>query len=224
LNGAAACPDQLVRVKEASLKRIIIAASIALATIAAARADTSTYVWQGRGQWSDAEQIAEATPTPLPHAAGEKCATLRGQTGTDYYCASSVRAPQFGNRYGVDHLFSNSSDEAWVEGKPGQGVGEWITIDFREPRLVKAVIVRNGYQKSRDIFARNSRVRRLRLVFSQGETQTLTLADNMDLQRIALDPPVSASWVQFIIDDVYPGSTYADTAVTKLFLTSDPVR
>lgn len=169
-------------------------------------------------------RVAEAAKTPLPHVKGQKCATLRGQTATDYYCASSVRKRQAGNRYGVDRLFSNLSSEAWVEGKRGQGIGEWITIDFRELRAVKAVIVRNGYQKSADTFAKNSRVQKLRLVFSQGTEQTLTLQDNMDLQRIAIDPAVSAYWVQFIIDEVYPGTTYADTALTKLWLTSDPVR
>jgi hypothetical protein len=173
---------------------------------------------------SDLKRIEDTTRTPRPHASSEKCATLKGQTGTDFYCASSVRAPQFGNSYGVDNLFSNKTGEAWVEGKPGQGVGEWVTIDFDELRLVKAVIVRNGYQKNRDIFSKNSRVRRLRLLFSQGETQALTLGDNMELQTIALDPPVSAYWVQFIIDDVYPGSAYSDTAISKLFVTADPPR
>lgn len=168
--------------------------------------------------------VAEAARPPLPTAKGQHCATLKGQTGTDYYCASPVRQPQAGSRYDVDHLFSNLSSEAWVEGQRGQGIGEWITIDFRELRSVKAVIIRNGYQKNADIFSRNGRVQKLRLVFSQGETQTLTLKDDMDLQKIAIDPAVSAWWVQFIIDDVYPGSRYADTAITKLFLTSEPVR
>jgi hypothetical protein len=86
------------------------------------------------------------------------------------------------------------------------------------------VIIRNGYQKNPDIFSKNGRVRTLRLVFSQGESQALTPADSMDLQRIALDPPVSAYWVQFIIDDVYPGSISSDTAISKLFVTADPVR
>jgi hypothetical protein len=196
------------------LAAVLVAASLA----APARADE-------RGAPAVGNQAAaSAALTPRPHAAGEKCATLKGQTGTDYYCASSVRAPQSGNSYGVDHLFSNTSSEAWVEGKPGEGVGEWITIEFHEFRLVKAVIARNGYQKSPDIFKKNGRVSRLRLVFSQGETRTLTLADNMDLQKIALDPAVSATWVQFIIDDVYPGSAYSDTAITKLWVTADPVR
>jgi hypothetical protein len=167
--------------------------------------------------------LADQQVPPRPHVKGEKCATLRGQTATDFYCASSVLAPQSGSSYSVDHLFSNTTGEAWVEGKPGQGIGEWITIDFKERRLVLAVILRNGYQKNNDIFRKNSRVRLLRLVSSDGDTRTLTLADNMDLQTIELGPPVTGSWVQFIIDDVYPGSTYSDTAISKLFVTAAPL-
>ena len=41
-------------------------------------------------------------------------------------------------------------------------------------------VVRNGYQKSSDIFGKNNRVRHLRAVFSRGETQTFTLQDQAD--------------------------------------------
>src|SRR5262245_52287648 len=164
------------------------------------------------------------TRAPRPSAVGENCATLRGATGTDHYCASSVLAPQFGNDYGVSHLFSNSLAEAWVEGRPGHGVGEWVTIDFPELRQVRAIIVRNGYQKNADIFRKNGRVRRLRLVFSQGENQVITLQDGLDLQTVQIQRPSRCYWVQFVIEDVYPGSTYTDTALTKLFVTSDPAQ
>jgi hypothetical protein len=195
-----------------------VAAFLALTFVASTRAE------DGVSSAANATRSVEAAKRPLPRAKGQKCAVLRGQTGTDYYCASSVLRPQADNSYGVDHLFSNSSSEAWVEGRPGQGVGEWIVIDFREFRQVRAVIVRNGYQKSADTFSKNSRVQKLRLAFSQGESQTLTLQDNMELQKIAIDPAIGAYWVQFIIDDVYPGSAHADAALTKLWLTSDPVR
>ena len=168
--------------------------------------------------------FADQQIMPLPHVKGEKCATLRGQSATDFYCASSVLAPQSGNRYSVNHLFSNTTGEAWIEGKPGQGIGEWVTIDFRERRMVLAVILRNGYQKNSDTFQRNSRVRLLRLVSSDGDTRTLTLDDNMDLQTIELNPPVTGNWVQFIIDDVYPGTAYSDTAMSKLFVTAATLR
>lgn len=166
----------------------------------------------------------EPARAPRPRATNEVCATLRGATGTDNYCASSMLSGQLGNSYGVRNLFGNSNAEAWVEGKPGQGVGEWVTIEFPDVRLVKALIIRNGYQKNRDIFEKNSRVRTLRLVFSDGETQRVSLRDSMDQQTITLNRPVRAQWVQFIIDDIYPGNRYTDTAITKLFVTSDPAR
>lgn len=42
------------------MKRIILAGLFALSTVAGAHADTSTYVWQGKGQWSDAQLQAAA--------------------------------------------------------------------------------------------------------------------------------------------------------------------
>jgi hypothetical protein len=159
--------------------------------------------------------------TARPRAAGEVCAVLHGATSSENYCASSVLRPQLGNSYGVANLFGNDNAEAWVEGRPGVGIGEWITIEFPELRLVKAVIVRNGYQKTRDIFMKNARVRRLRLVFSGGETEIVALRDSMDLQTVTLASPVRAWWAQLIIEDVYPGARYDDTAITKLFVTSE---
>jgi hypothetical protein len=42
------------------MKRIILAGSLALSAVAGARADTSTYYWQGKGRWSDAQLQAAA--------------------------------------------------------------------------------------------------------------------------------------------------------------------
>src|SRR5262249_3715590 len=151
---------------------------------------------------------------------GQRCAILHGATAYEYYCASSVLRPKGRNRFTVDHLFSNSNAETWAEGKRGSGIGEWITIAFKQRRLVKAVIIRNGYQKNQDIFSKNGRVRQFRLVFSQGEMRTLAIEDAMELQTIPLEPAVPAYWVQFIIDEIYPGSAYEDTAITKLWVTN----
>jgi hypothetical protein len=42
------------------MMRIILAISLALGAVVSARADTSTYYWQGKGQWSDAQLQAAA--------------------------------------------------------------------------------------------------------------------------------------------------------------------
>ena len=139
-----------------------------------------------------------------PSAPGESCA----RNGDETYCVSSVLKPQFGNSYGPENLFKGPASSAWVEGQQGNGVGEWITVEFEGMRTVRSIIVRNGYQKSNDIFGKNNRVRHLRAVFSQGETQTLTLQDRSGSESLMLPKPVKAYWVKFIIDDVWAGNKY----------------
>lgn len=158
---------------------------------------------------------------PAPHVQGEYCADLHGASATDYYCTSSVLDGRSG-AYSVDHLFSNTNQEAWVEGAAGQGIGEWIVIDFKEPRSVSAIIVRNGYQKTPKLFAKNGRVRRFKVTTSNGESRSVDIKDVTGEQRIPLDPPIKTNWIKFAIDDVYPGTAYTDTAITKLWVTSSP--
>ncbi len=84
-----------------------------------------------------------------------------------------------------------------------------------------SIVVRNGYQKSSDIFQKNNRVRQLRAVFSQGETQTLVVQDRIGSELLTLPKPVRAYWVKFIIDEVWAGNKYTDTAITKLLINSE---
>lgn len=157
---------------------------------------------------------------PRPAAAGESCA----RNGYETYCVSSMLKPQYGNSYGALNLFDGSTGTAWVEGASGNGIGEWITIEFEALRRVKSIHVQNGYQKSPDIFAKNNRVRQIRVLFSGGESQIFILDDKLSAQLLSLRPPVSAYWMQFIIDDVWAGNKYKDTAITKLLVNSDPVQ
>lgn len=172
-------------------------------------------------------KLASAAPEPepamrpmRPGAPGENCA----RNGYETYCVSSVLKPQFGNSYDVQNLFSASTGTAWVEGREGSGVGEWITIEFDAMRTVKSINVQNGYQKSNDIFQKNNRVRQLRAVFSQGETQVFILRDKLGSELLTLPKPVKAYWVKFIIDDVWAGNKYSDTAITKLLVGSERVQ
>ena len=167
-----------------------------------------------------APEPARAVRPSRPGAPGESCA----RNGDETYCVSSVLRPQFGNSYGAQNLFAGSSASAWVEGRDGNGVGEWITIEFDGMRLVKSITVRNGYQKNSDIFQKNNRVRQLRVMFSQGETQTFSLPDRLGAEQLNLPKPMKAYWMKFIIDDVWAGNRYMDTAITKLVVSSERVQ
>lgn len=166
-------------------------------------------------------QTAQAQ-APRPRSVREQCDVRSGAGGAERYCASSVLAPQFGNSYNVRNLFSGGSSEAWVEGQVGQGIGEWIVVEFAAPRRVTGLLIDNGYQKNQDIYYKNSRPRSIEVRLSQGHSETLMLADRFATQHLTLAPSAPASWVQIVIRDVYPGSKYTDTAITKLSVESAP--
>jgi hypothetical protein len=155
-----------------------------------------------------------------PSAPGESCA----RSGFETYCVSSVLKPQFGISYGVSNLFDDTTGTAWVEGQQGNGVGEWITVEFETLRRVRSFVVQNGYQKSSDIFQKNNRVRQLRVLFSGGETETFVLEDKISSQFLSLRRPIQTYWLKFVIDDVWAGNKYTDTAITKLLINSDTPR
>lgn len=171
-----------------------------------------------------AVQAALPARTPRPTTSTEACASFSSTNGTDLYCASSVLPSEFGNTYGVRNLFSADDATAWVHGTHRPGTGQWIVVEFDGLRSVKRVTIRNGYQKSADIYGKNSRVRQLRLVFSQGESKTVSLEDRSGEQTIVLDRPIKAYWIQFVIEDVFPGWKYPDTAISKLLIASEPVQ
>ncbi len=150
-------------------------------------------------------------PPPSP---GE-CATRRAPDG-NLYCVSSILAPQHGNSYGPANLYDGNPATAWVHGSRGPGIGATITVSFEKRRSVKGISLINGYAKNADIFAKNSRVRRIELVFSGGETRSLTLPDDRQRRSIRLAASVEAEWVQVRIAEVYPGSKYVDTAISEL--------
>jgi hypothetical protein len=161
---------------------------------------------------------------PRPHSAAEACATFMRSGDSEQYCASSVLAAEAGNSYSVDNLFSANPTTAWVHGTHKSGVGQWIVVEFDGWRTVKSVTLRNGYQKNADIFEKNSRVRQLRVAFSQGESKVVSLEDRLGDQTIVIDQPIKAYWIEFVIEDVFAGSKYPDTAISKLFIASDAAR
>lgn len=165
----------------------------------------------------EAERTAIAA---RPGAPNETCA----RNGAETYCVSSVLPGQFNNAYGPANLFSGPQGVAWVEGRQGQGIGEWVTIEFDSPRRVRSFIFRNGYQKDDDIFRKNGRVKRLVLQTSHGARIPLELDDKSGVQTWTLTTPVEAQWLKFTIDDVYPGSRYSDTALSKLTVNSERIR
>ena len=149
------------------------------------------------------------------------------QYGPIEYCASSVLRPQIDDAgrtatYGPEQMIDGRLDTAWVEGKSGNGEGEWVLVDFGSSRHISALEIYNGYHKNADLFRKNNRIRDLEIVFSDGRSQIATLADRAGPQTINVGADINAEWVQIKIRSVYEGTRYRDTAITELRIITPP--
>ncbi len=152
-----------------------------------------------------------------PRRSADACADNLGT----FYCVSSYLPTSGINRsdYGPASLFDGSDRTAWVEGRTARrddGIGEWILLDWQRERRVRGFTLKNGYWKSKRLFAANGRVVRLRARFSSGRAMDIKLRDNARSQRIALAKPETATWVQLEILQARRGTKYSDTAITEL--------
>lgn len=189
-------------------------------------ADCPIYAAMAREMRRQGQAPVVATPAakpPAPNYPLPPSWTLRNCTGVTAVnrqaelCFTSVLKSQSGNSYGPHNVIDGDHRTAWVEGAQGQGIGEAFTIVFDEPVLINRWSLRNGYAKSNKTYNRNSRVRELRLKFSNGKQTHFTMEDTPDWQGIsALSEYGPVSWITFEITDVYPGTHYEDTAITEL--------
>lgn len=156
---------------------------------------------------------------PRPGAASEQCAAAVGQPGIRQYCVSSALPSLVGDRsgqssYAPANLFDGNPATAWAAAR-GQGQN-WVLIEFDGERTIARLRVANGYQKSETTYRNNHRIRRMRLVASNGDSTMVSLSDSKGIQDVALDRPLRGSWVQFIVDELYPGAVAPDLTLSEL--------
>jgi hypothetical protein len=161
---------------------------------------------------------------PSPRSRARQCREFYRRDGADIYCVSSVLKSQKGNSYGVASLLDSNNRTAWFEGKSNDGIGEWILVDFGELRRINKLIIKNGYNKNRNIYHKNSRVRSLALTFSNGKKQVVSLKDKPGEQIIRIRGNINAYWVKLSILSVIRGYKYKDTGLNELRVVSSAVQ
>lgn len=123
---------------------------------------------------------------------------------------------EYNMTHSVDRIWDNDISTAWVEGVSGNGEGESLVFVFNDTYRISGININAGYQKNSDLYGKNSRPSKLELTFSNGEVQTVDLADQQSTQSINLASPVDANSVTVKIVSVYAGWKYTDTAITEL--------
>lgn len=119
------------------------------------------------------------------------------------------------NEYDPGNTRDDRIETAWVEGAAGAGVGEWIAFTF-QPQTIQYIEIYPGYGKRSELFYANNRLKRATLIFSDGTRASVQLFDQMRLQTVVLQKAVRASSLRLIIEEVYPGTKYADTVIAEI--------
>ena len=145
--------------------------------------------------------------------------------------ASSVLEASENATYAPENLLDGNFSTAWVEGEAGVGTGTTITIKLEQPTLVYGLKFFNGYQKSKDLFAKNGRVKHVTI--SNGDN---ILADSdiyydkpydMDTDfaeydrpynLISFQQPTVVDEIVITIQDACAGDKYEDTAISEVLI------
>ncbi len=151
------------------------------------------------------------------------------KNGCSISCNTSweIKASSSGNlkyiSYPVSQLNDYNKKTAWVEGVPGNGINETIEFyNFRNPKkkdiIINGFLIYNGYQKSKDLFNKNSRVKTLVMYVNEKPLYLLELNDIMQAQKVSFPDLVITvnDNVKLKIVDVYGGIKYQDTAISLL--------
>ena len=133
---------------------------------------------------------------------------------------------RFQENYHPNYIADDDAKTAWVEGATTSGAGEWIRVKITrlDGTSKIRVRIRNGYQKSKALFAANARAKAITVkLLPSGATAKATLPDAMEWQEVAVEQkagPVEA--VEIKVDSVYAGTKYTDLCISdvQVFATS----
>jgi len=117
---------------------------------------------------------------------------------------------------------------AWVEGAKSSGKGEWLRLPLGLHNEISRVRlrVRNGCQKSKDVWKANARAKEVTVRVRGPEKdpeKKVALTDTDGWQEVVIDMPTGPlEAVEFAIDSVYEGTRTTDLCISdlQLFATS----
>lgn len=127
---------------------------------------------------------------------------------------------RFIENYHPNYVGDDDAKTAWVEGSAGSGAGEWLRLQVTplEGTTTVRLKIRNGYQKSKGLFAANARAKDVvvRLLPSKTELKA-TLTDKDGWQELTIAQPAGPMRaVELKVGSVYEGSKYKDLCISDV--------
>ena len=109
-------------------------------------------------------------------------------------------------------------DNAWSEGVPGPGTGEWLEITPAEPKPLLGIKLKPGYHKE-GLFKANARPKKIRFELNGEHRFDADIPDQEEEVTIPVAgyaKPVNKLRMTFT--EVYPGSRFEDLCVSSVRL------
>lgn len=140
---------------------------------------------------------------------------LGGQT---IQIAASSALREGSTLHGPGNAFDGNWNTAWVEGVSGYGSGEYLVIGFPAGTAIHGLGIAAGYQKSSDLFWKNSAPATL-LVGTENNCYRLNLDAEYGYYEEFNFPSSIISDGAFVImiENVRPGSQYKDTCISEIW-------
>ena len=129
---------------------------------------------------------------------------------------ASSELSERGMTHSADRICDGSLNDAWVEGASGQGIGENVRFTFDDVYCFSGMRINAGYQKTEDLYYKNSRPKKIKLTFSDGRSKSFKLKDYYGMQQIDFDEPIESDSVRVTIVSVYKGKKYKDTVISEI--------
>ena len=133
---------------------------------------------------------------------------------------------RFVESYHPNYIADDDSATAWVEGSTASGAGDWVRLNLTYVDATKIRLrIRNGYQKSKELFAANARAKEVVVrLLPNKQTKKVTLEDKDGWQEVVIEQPsTDVEAIELNVLSVYEGSKYADLAISdvQVFATSE---
>ncbi len=126
--------------------------------------------------------------------------------------ASSIAEPGIDSQgatitYDPENAIDGQPGTAWRVA--GDGVEQWIELDFGAEVSVQSIGIIPGYDKidpfdNTDRFFQNHIVRAARFEFSDGEPVRVSFAKLRDMQFVSLSVPVRTRVIRIVVESTYP--------------------
>ena len=131
------------------------------------------------------------------------------------YGTSSTLAADGDGNYNPSNLTDGISDSMWCEGNAeGDGVAEWIEMDFGRSNKISKLRLKNGSAGSFSSFMATNRAKAATLSFSDGSTERIAIKASM-MEQTIMFAPRNASKVKITFDEVVKGAKYNDLRISE---------